>query len=140
MSDIDIKPSGALRGRTALVVDDQEIIRKMLEKLLFRLGFKEVLEATDGSDALKALDRRAFDVIICDINMDPMGGIDFVRTLRDGANIRFDAKRARTPVLFLTGSADKDHILGAKGLGVKDYLLKPIDPEKLRARLVKMFT
>ncbi|WP_286830495.1 MULTISPECIES: response regulator [Kordiimonas] len=140
MGDIEIKPSGVLRGRTALVVDDQEIIRKMLDKLLLSLGFTEVLQAQDGSDALKMLDRRAFDVIVCDINMDPMGGIDFVRTLRDGANIRFDAKRARTPVLFLTGSAEKDHILSAKGLGVKDYLLKPIDPEKLRARLVKMFS
>ncbi|SDD87922.1 response regulator [Kordiimonas lacus] len=140
MGDIEIRPSGVLRGRTALVVDDQEIIRKMLEKLLLSLGFTEVLQAQDGSDALKMLDRRAFDVIVCDINMDPMGGIDFVRTLRDGANIRFDAKRARTPVLFLTGSAEKDHILSAKGLGVKDYLLKPIDPEKLRARLVKMFS
>ncbi len=140
MSKIDVDPSDALQGRRALIVDDQEIIRKMLERLLYRLGFEDVLEATDGSDALKALDRRGFDVIICDINMDPMGGIDFVRTLRDGANIRFDAKRARTPVLFLTGSADKEHILSAKGLGVKDYLLKPIDPQKLRARLVKMFT
>ncbi len=110
MSSIDIDPSDALQGRRALVVDDQEIIRKMLERLLYRLGFEEVLEATDGSDALKVLDRRGFD-----------------------------ARRARTPVLFLTGSADKDHILGARGLGVKDYLLKPIDPEKLRARLVKMF-
>ncbi|WP_262690111.1 response regulator [Kordiimonas aestuarii] len=127
-------------GKRALVVDDQELIRNMLNKLLTQLGFAEVTEATDGSNALRVLDRSGFDIIICDINMEPMGGIDFVAMLRKGANIRFDAKRARTPVLFLTGSTDKDHILSAKGLGVKDYLLKPINAVALKARLTKILT
>ncbi|WP_417455689.1 response regulator [Kordiimonas sp.] len=140
MSDEKITRIAAFERKTALVVDDQELIRTMLTKLLGALGFAEVVEAADGSDALKHLDRRGFDVIICDINMEPMGGLDFVTRLRQGANIRFDAKRARTPVLFLTGSSEKEDILGAKGLGVKDYLLKPINAEALKARLLKMLT
>lgn len=140
MSDQIVKPAAAVAGKSALIVDDQEIIRKMVDKLLAQMGFRLVDEAHDGSDALKKMDRSAYDVIICDINMEPMGGIDFVRQLRTSANIRFDAKRARTPVLFLTGSLEKEHILSAKGLGVKDYLLKPIDPQKMRDRIIKIFS
>jgi two-component system chemotaxis response regulator CheY len=133
------KPS-VFTNRSVLIVDDHEIIRTMLHKLLTPLGFASVDEAPDGSSALRMLDRKAYSVIICDINMEPVSGLDFVSTLRKGANIRFDAKRARTPVLFLTGSADKEHILGAKGLGVRDYLLKPIDAASLKARLIKILS
>lgn len=134
-------PAGGLfTGRSVLVVDDQELIHKMLSKFLYQMGFGDVDSAEDGSDALRKLDRRGYDLIICDINMEPVGGIEFVATLRNSANIRFDSKRARTPVLFLTGSAEKDHILSARGLGVKDYILKPIEPAKLRSRLVKIFS
>lgn len=140
MSDEKIPRIAAFERRTVLIVDDQEVIRTMLTKLLNAMGFAEIVEAADGSDALKQLDRRGFDVIICDINMAPMSGLDFVGRLRQGANIRFDAKRSRTPVLFLTGSAEKDDILGAKALGVRDYLLKPIDASALKAHLLKMLS
>lgn len=140
MSDEKITRMTAFARKTVLIVDDQEMIRTMLTKLLGALGFAEVVEAADGSDALKQLDRRGFDVIICDINMEPMSGLDFVTRLRQGANIRFDAKRSRTPVLFLTGSAEKDDILSAKGLGVKDYLLKPINASALKTHLLRMLT
>ncbi len=140
MSDEKITRMAAFERKTVLIVDDQEMIRTMLTKLLEALGFAEIVEAADGSDALKQLDRRGFDVIICDINMEPMSGLDFVTRLRQGANIRFDAKRSRTPVLFLTGSAEKDDILSAKGLGVKDYLLKPINASALKTHLLRMLT
>lgn len=140
MTDDAINSRALLAGKTALLVEDQPIIREMVTKLLTRFGFSRVEEAPDGSDALRILDRQGFDIIICDINMKPMDGLDFVRRLRAGVNLRYDRRRANTPVILLTGSSEAEHVYNAKGLGVRGYLLKPIDAAKLEDRLVKIFT
>lgn len=126
-------------GRKVLVVDDQELFQEMLEKLLLKLGFDEVDKAPDGSQALKALDTKRYDLILCDIMMSGLGGIDFVRTLRQSANLRFDVGKSLTPVLFMSGSTDMAHVRAAKEVGAQGYLVKPINPATVRKRISKLF-
>lgn len=126
-------------GRKVLVVDDQPIIHKMLEGYLSKLGFAEVDSVESGSKALKALDKKSYDLIMCDIRMDGLDGIEFVQTLRHSANLRFDAKKASTPVIFMSGSSDPAYLRGAKEVGAQGYLLKPFNPSDVHARLTKVF-
>lgn len=135
----ELRPSGIFIGRNALVIDDEKIPRDLVISLLHQLGFEQVDEATDGSEALKKLDKSRYDLILCDIMMKPMDGIEFARTLRKSARLRFDAHKAATPIVFLTGSSEKEHILAAKGLKIHGYLLKPVKPDALQSKLIKVF-
>jgi len=128
------------KGRSVLVVDDQKLFQDMLEDLLLKLGFDHVDVAGDGSQALKALDKNRYDLILCDIMMEGMDGIDFVRTLRHSANLRFDVGKSSTPVMLMSGSSDPEHVRAAKEVGVQGYLLKPFDPMAVQARLAKLFS
>ncbi len=135
-----MEKSPLFKGRRVLVVDDQKLIQDMLESLLLKLGFEGVDTAPDGSQALKALDKNRYDLILCDIMMNGIDGIDFVRTLRQSANLRFDVGKSRTPVMFLSGSSDPTHLRAAKELGVQGYILKPFNPTVIHSRLTKLFS
>jgi len=126
-------------GHSILAIDDEPIIRELLNRLLKDLGFEHVECAADGSEALRKLDKSRFDLILCDIMMNPMNGIEFVRTLRKSAPVRYDSCKASTPVVFLSGSTEQEHIKGAKEVGVKGYIVKPIDAAIMRDRLAKFF-
>lgn len=131
---------GVFEGLKVLVVDDQKIIHEMLKGLLLKLGFGEVDSAFDGSQALKALDAKRYDLILCDIMMKDLDGIGFVRTLRQSANLRYDVGKSSTPVMLMSGSSDPSHVRAAKEVGVQGYILKPFDPGAIRDRLVKLFS
>ena len=139
MSAQGLKKSGVFVGRTVLLVEDEKITRDMLRGLLEQLGFGRVDEAADGSAALKKLDDNRYDLILCDIMMEPMDGIEFARMLRNSGNLRFDTHKTRTKIVFLTASGEKANIQAARGLKVQGYMLKPVDPKVLREKLLKVF-
>lgn len=126
-------------GKSVLVVDDQELVHKVAEVLLQKLGFSEIDTAFNSSQALKALDKKRYDLILCDVMMQGINGIDFVRTLRQSSNLRYDAGKASTPVLFMSSSSDPQFVHAAKDIGVQGYMLKPFDLTTMQARLEKMF-
>lgn len=128
------------KGRKVLVVDDQKLIQDMLESLLLKLGFERVDTAVDGSQALKAMDTNRYDLILCDIMMKGIDGIEFVRALRQSANLRFDVGKASTPVMFMSGSSDPSHLRAAKEVGAQGYILKPFNPAMIQERLSKLFS
>ncbi len=130
----------AFQGRTVLVVDDQKLFQDMIADLLLKLGFENVDVAPDGSQALKALDKNRYDLILCDIMMDGMDGLEFVHTLRHSANLRFDVGKSATPVMLMSGSSDPDHVRAAKKVGVQGYILKPFDPMAVQAKLAKLLS
>ena len=132
-----MKKDSSFEGRSVLIVDDQEIIHKMLKSLLDKLGFGQVDSAFNGSEALKTLDSNRYDLILCDVVMTELDGLDFVRTLRKSANLRYDASKAATPVILMSGSSDPNHLRAAKEVGVQGYILKPFDPKSVTARLEK---
>jgi two-component system, OmpR family, response regulator MprA len=109
-----------------LVVDDDYGIRESLDRSLRANGY-DVELASDGTDALKAIDRAPFDVVVLDVLMPGRNGIDVCRTLRAAGN--------RVPILILTArDTVSDRVAGLEA-GADDYLVKPFALDELIARL-----
>lgn len=116
------------RTRRILVVDDEPHIRRVLEVTLGSEGF-EVMVASDGMRGLDELGQEAVDLVILDLMMPDVGGLEVL------AKIRADPHRADTPVIILTAKgqdADREAALAA---GANDFLTKPFSPKKLIVRI-----
>ncbi|HUQ77742.1 MAG TPA: EAL domain-containing protein [Patescibacteria group bacterium] len=111
-----------------LIVDDEDAIRGLIALALRRAGF-EVLEASSGKAALDAVEARSVDLIVLDIGMPGMSGIDVVRALRS----RPDSMTL--PILLLTGSGDGDDVVPGLDAGADDFLSKPARLDELVARV-----
>lgn len=114
--------------KSCLVVDDSKVIRKVARHILETLNFS-VDEAEDGREALTRIDAHMPDVVLLDWNMPVMGGIEFLRTLRqrDIAN--------QPKVVFCTTENDAAHIRAAIDAGADEYVMKPFDRETLESKL-----
>ena len=111
-------------NKTILVVDDEERLIALLQAYLQQEGFR-VLTAGNGLQALEVVRRDPPDLIVLDIMMPEMDGIDFLRALR---------AQHSTPVILLTARVgDDDKVVGLE-LGADDYLTKPFRPRELLAR------
>jgi len=115
-----------------MIVENSEMMRKMIKKMLRMSGFKldRVEEATNGSEALAMLQDRPIDVILCDINMPEMNGMELLRKIRG----RLDSC-AESKVIMISAVTDKDLIDTAIAAGADDYITKPFSPEVFRTRL-----
>ncbi|MGG5260444.1 response regulator [Phycicoccus avicenniae] len=116
-------------GPVVLVVDDDEAVRTVVRWQLEDDGFRTV-EAEDGPAALRRIrdDRPA--LVVLDLSLPGLGGLDLLRTLRGGG-----AGRSDTPVIVLSGrNGESDRIVGLD-LGADDYLVKPFSPGELAARV-----
>lgn len=114
-----------------LLVEDCGPMRKLLKNVLHALGMKRVVEASDGSDALRAMGGYFADVIFVDQEMAPMNGTDFVREVRAGT----DGINPFTPVIMVSGHTEMARILAARDAGVTEYLAKPISAKLVLTRL-----
>src|SRR6478609_4465024 len=112
-------------GRTILIADDDAHIRQLLAFALRKAGF-EVVESGDGEAALKMVGARAPHLVVLDINMPGMDGLEVCRRLRATSEI---------PILFLSSRDDEiDRVLGME-LGADDYVVKPFSPREVVARV-----
>lgn len=111
---------------TVLIVDDEESIRKALSILLKRNGFRAE-EATDGLEALGMMARSPYDLVIADLNMPVMGGIDLLKRVKEDYG--------DTEVIILTAYGAIQSAVEATKLGAYDYLTKPIDPKDIMIRV-----
>jgi len=109
-----------------LVVDDEPAIRRALRPPLMELGF-QVVEASRGEEALQALRNAPHDIVLLDINMPGIGGIETLRRIR--------AFAPRLPVLMLTVRDDEEDKVEALELGADDYVTKPFSMRELIARI-----
>jgi len=109
-----------------LLVDDESAIRRALRPPLTELGFL-VVEASRGEEALQVLRTGAFDVVLLDINMPGIGGIETLRRIRSSA--------PRLPVLMLTVRDGEEEKVEALELGADDYVTKPFSTRELIARI-----
>jgi len=110
-----------------LIVEDNDFARSLISKILHNGGARNITEATDGQDAQNKVATVKPDVVICDIEMKPMGGLEFLKSLRAGAN-------AETPVIVLTSQANSDIVMQAKALGAESFLAKPVSTGILKDR------
>ena len=114
-----------------LIVDDNKHMRALVKSILHALGIKNILEAGDGADAFKELRHFPADIIICDWNMSPLDGMDFVRMVRTGN----DSPNQYVPIIMLTGHTEMNRVLEARDSGVHEFLAKPISAKSLYARI-----
>ncbi|MFP3928178.1 MAG: response regulator [Desulfobacteraceae bacterium] len=112
-----------------LVVDDQSTMRALIKGMLARMGFDEVEEAEDGDVALNRLKQEKYDLVISDVHMPRMNGLDFLKQVRGTAGIK------ETPFLMVTTESSKDAVLQAIKLKVNGYVVKPFTLETLRDKL-----
>jgi two-component system chemotaxis response regulator CheY len=110
--------------RTVLTVDDSRTMREMVSMTLRGAGF-EVVQADDGVNALKVLQTNEVDVIITDLNMPNMDGLELVKELR--AKPEFKGK----PILFLTTRSGDDDKAKGRAAGATGWIVKPFDPQRL---------
>jgi CheY-like chemotaxis protein len=123
-------PELAKRKLRALVVDDNEHMRALLRRLLQRMGIENT-EYADGSAALEVVETELPDLILTDLTMQFMDGISFVRTLRRSPN----EKVQTTPVIMITGHADRHRVVGARDVGVNEMMVKPVTEGGLHTRV-----
>ena len=114
-----------------LIVDDSISIRKSVSFVLSQEGY-EVIEAEDGLDGLKKAEENQFKLIITDINMPNMNGIDFIKNVRNLPAYRF------TPIIALTTESQDGKMQEGKAAGATGWIVKPFTSEKLSAIVKKI--
>ena len=115
-----------------LAVDDSPTMRRIIINTLKRAGFNDVIEATDGKDALAKMKVEKPNFVITDWNMPEMDGLTFISTLRSQAEYK------DLPVLMVTTRSVKEDIVDAMKAGVNNYIVKPFTPETLKAKIDQM--
>lgn len=119
---------------TALVVDDEPMMRVLLKGLLQEIGFGRILEAEDGAAALEMLNvSQHVDIVICDLEMPIISGLEFVSMLRK-SNALYDSK---VPVIIVTGHSEQGNIHEAVRLGIHGFLVKPVSRTNLQNQIVR---
>jgi two-component system, chemotaxis family, chemotaxis protein CheY len=118
-------------AKTILIVDDSESIREVVSFTLENAGYN-VLIGVDGKDALKFLDGRSIDLLITDLHMPEMNGIELIKAVRN-----LEAYK-HMPILFLTTEAQKERKMEAKDAGATGWIIKPFVPAKLLSALSKV--
>ncbi|MDH5323910.1 MAG: response regulator [Gammaproteobacteria bacterium] len=111
-----------------LVVDDNEMNRDMLLRRLRPMGFR-VETATDGAEALDALQREPYDLVLLDIMMPVMDGFEVLKCMKQDNTLR------TVPVIMITALDDSSSAARCIDMGAEDYLTKPFDPTLLKARV-----
>ena len=112
-----------------LIVDDYKTMLRIIRNLLSELGFKNVDEATDGSEALEALRTKKYDLVISDWNMEPMTGFDLLK------EVRTDEQLKPLPFIMVTAESKTENVVAAKKAGVNNYIVKPFNAATLRSKV-----
>jgi two-component system, chemotaxis family, chemotaxis protein CheY len=117
-----------------LIVDDSSVMRKIVERSLRQAGLEitEVLEASNGAEALTEVQKGSIDMILSDINMPVMDGLEFLKNLAG-----VEAAKG-VPVVMITTESSESRVVEALTAGAKGYLRKPFTPEQVKERVAPL--
>ena len=116
-----------------LVVDDMPLMRHVLINMLRQLDYKNVVEATDGQQALKILRQQKFDLVITDLHMPKVDGVNLLD------NIRHDQALVDLPVIMVTCEDNADTVKQVIKAKVSGFIIKPFNMNVLSAQLNRLF-
>ena len=118
-----------------LIVDDSAAIRKILQRVLHQaeVPLGNVYEASDGKEALVALGEQKVGLVLSDINMPNMDGIEFLR------NVKADAALKDLPIVMVTTEGSKTKVMEAVELGAAGYVRKPFTAEQIKEKLSGLY-
>jgi two-component system, chemotaxis family, chemotaxis protein CheY len=116
----------------ALIIDDSSVMRKIVERSLRQAGIDlaQVLEAGNGAEALVVLQTHTVDLILCDINMPVMDGLEFMKQLPGVANAK------DVPVVMITTEGSESHVVQALSYGARGYIRKPFTPAEVKEHVI----
>jgi two-component system chemotaxis response regulator CheY len=125
-----------MAGIRALIVDDSGVMRKIVERSLRQAGLElsEVWEASNGLEALALLQEKTPDLILSDINMPSMDGLEFVRQLRGVESAK------GIPVVMITTEGSESRVVEALSCGARGYIRKPFTPEQVKQHVMPLVT
>jgi len=114
-----------------MTVDDSPSVRQMVSFTLRTEGF-DVIEAGDGVEALEKLEGKKVNMILTDLNMPRMDGLDFIRQVRQGSACKF------VPIVMLTTESHAEKKMQGKAAGATGWIVKPFKPDQLLAVVKKL--
>ena len=113
-----------------LVVDDYQTMIRIIRNLLKQIGFNDVDDASDGTEALAKLrSGKKYGLVISDWNMEPMTGYELLK------QVRSDPTLASLPFIMITAESKAENVVAAKKAGVNNYIVKPFNAETLRNKI-----
>jgi len=117
-----------------LIVDDSSVMRKIIERSLRQAGLEqaEVVEAGNGIEALAQVREGVFDLILSDVNMPAMDGIEFLRQLATIESTK------SVPVVMVTTEGSESRVVEALSIGAKGYIRKPFTPDQIKERVIPL--
>ncbi len=115
-----------------LIVDDSSVMRKIVERSLRQAGITitKVYEAGNGAEALSVLADNRVQLILCDINMPVMDGLEFVKLLSGVPNAK------DVPVVMITTEGSEAHVVQALSAGARGYIRKPFTPDQVKEQVI----
>ena len=121
---------------TVLIVDDSSVMRKIVERSLRQAGITltHVFEAGNGAEALNVLAENKVALILCDINMPVMDGLEFVKSLTEVPNAK------DVPVVMITTEGSEAHVVQALSAGARGYIRKPFTPDQVKEQVIPVLT
>lgn len=123
-----------MAGISALIVDDSSVMRKIVERSLRQAGIDlaHVFEAGNGAEALSVLAENRVNLILCDINMPVMDGLQFIQQLSGVANAK------DVPVVMITTEGSEAHVVQALSFGARGYIRKPFTPDQVKEHVIPL--
>jgi two-component system, chemotaxis family, chemotaxis protein CheY len=118
----------------ALIIDDSSVMRKIVERSLRQAGIEleKVVEAANGAEGLAALRDNVVDLILCDINMPVMDGLEFVRQVATVENAK------GVPIVMITTEGSESHVVAALSAGARGYIRKPFTPDQVKEHVLSL--
>ena len=118
----------------ALIVDDSSVMRKIIERSLRQAGIEleKIVEASNGSEALAALHDNVVDLILCDINMPVMDGLEFVRQIHTVESAK------GVPIVMITTEGSESHVVEALSAGARGYIRKPFTADQVKEHVLSL--
>jgi len=117
-----------------LIVDDFSTMRRVLKNCLRQLGFENVIEAEDGQRALEKIEETDFKLILSDLHMPTMMGVELLRAIRS------DSKSKLIPVIIVASETQKEEIEEAAKAGASSHIIKPFSAQVLQSKLEEVFS
>lgn len=118
---------------SVLVVDDYKTMIRIIKNLLKQIGFTDIDDAADGTEALGKLREKEYGLVISDWNMEPMTGYELLK------QVRADDALKHLPFIMVTAEAKSENVVAAKEAGVSNYIVKPFNAQTLKGKIESVF-
>lgn len=117
-----------------LVVDDYKTMIRIIRNLLKQLGFEDIDDAADGTEAFEKMQQRRYGLVISDWNMEPMTGYELLK------QVRAHGELSKTPFIMVTAESKTENVIAAKKAGVNNYIVKPFNAQTLKGKIEAVFS